>query len=210
MPTIDTGCVARPNRLAATVLVGVVLLGACTSGNASKPANHTATTSAHTPTSTAILGSSDRNTPPAPFHPVGAQVSEVSHLRKFLAAYNAGQLNAALAQFSDNQALGFSDCDYQTQQVIEGHGRAELSRWLQTNIAHHDRLIGAGVFSANADQPVLGVSFLRRSSDVLTRAGHPDGITPTLGAKVKFDPTGLITEFNNGPAGGSADACHIR
>ena len=198
---------ARPNRLAAIALGGVFLLGACTSGNAGKPANRTAAMFAQPSTSIAIVGPSDRNAPATPFHPVGAQVSEASHLWKFLAAYNAGQLNAALAQFSDNQPVGFSDCDYQTQQVTEGHGRAELTRWLRTNIANHDRLIGAHVFSANPDQPVLGVSFLRRSSDVLTRAGHPHGITPTLGAKVKFDPTGMITEFNNGPAGGSADAC---
>ena len=188
------------------MLGGLSLLSACTDSNAGQPTNHSSTTSAAAPSSATTVEQPDQRS----FHPVGAQVSEVSHLQEFLAAYNAGQPNTALAQFSRSQPLGFSDCDYQTQQVIEGHGRAQLANWLQANIAHHDQFTGANIFSASPDQPVLGVSFRRRTSDVLTRAGHPDGITPSLGAKVKFDRTGMITEFNNGPVGGPPDACRIR
>lgn len=87
----------------------------------------------------------------------------------------------------------------------------KLTAWLGRNIAHHDRLVVANIGDANPDQPlgVLGVSFSRRSSDAIAHAGHPNGITPTLGAKVKFDVSGLITEFNNGPYGGAPDGCRI-
>lgn len=212
-PGADTGRMARPKRAAVAVLGGLSLLSACTiGGNADKPTSHWTTTTAATLSSTPAtkLAPSAHNRPAAEFHPVGTQVSEAAHLRKFLAAYNAGQLTTALAQFSRAQQLGFSDCDYQTRQLIAGHGRAALGSWLQTNIAHHDRLIGANIFSASPGQPVLGVSFHRRSSDVLARAGHPDGITPALAAKVKFDRSGRITEFNNGPGGGPPDACQTK
>ncbi len=88
---------------------------------------------------------------------------------------------------------------------------AKLTAWLRQNIAHHDRLVVASIVDANPEQPVgvLGVSFSRRSSDAIAHAGHPNGITPTLGAKVIFDGAGLITEFANGPYGGAPDGCRI-
>ncbi len=133
----------------------------------------------------------------------------MANLRRFITAYNAGSADGALAQVSPTQPLAFSDCDYATQQLVYGHGRVQLTNWLRTNIADHDRLTIDNI-DANPDQPlgVLGVSFSRRSSDAITRSGHPNGITPVLGAKVKFDRDGLLTEFNNGPYGGG-DACLI-
>jgi hypothetical protein len=88
--------------------------------------------------------------------------------------------------------VGFSDCDYTTQQLVDGRGRAKLTAWLSRNIAQHDRLDVADIFDANPDQPigVLGVSFSRRSSDAIARAGYATGITPTLGAGHNSTPTG--------------------
>ncbi len=88
--------------------------------------------------------------------------------------------------------MGFSDCDYTTQQLVDGRGRAKLTAWLSRNIAQHDRLDVADIFDANPDQPigVLGVSFSRRSSDAIARAGYATGITPTLGAGHNSTPTG--------------------
>ena len=148
---------------------------------------------------------------PRTFQVTGAQAAEVAHLMNFVSAYNAGDAQGALSQFSRTEPVGFSDCDYTTQQLVDGHGRVKLTAWLGRNIAHHDRLVVAGIFDANPEQPVgvLGVSFSRRSSDAIAHAGHPNGITPTLGAKVKFDGAGLITEFNNGPYGGAPDGCRI-
>lgn len=183
-------------------------MGACTAGGGEKPQNHTSSTSSFRFSPDASAGST-RQSRLLTFHPVGVQVVEVSHLQRFLTAYNAGQVHTALAQFSRTQTLGFSDCDYSAQQVVAGHGRARLANWLQTNVADHDRLAVAHIYGADPDQPVLGVSFSRRSSDSITHAGHPDGITPPIGAKVKFDQTGLITQFNNGPVGGPPDSCRI-
>lgn len=139
------------------------------------------------------------------------QAAQLTHVKGFIAAYNAGDVRSALSHFSQAKPVGFSDCDYTTQQLVNGHGRVQLTAWLSRNIAQHDRLVIANVFDANPDQPlgVLGVSFSRRSSDAIARAGRPNGITPTLGAKVIFDGAGLITEFANGPYGGAPDFCRI-
>lgn len=139
------------------------------------------------------------------------QAAQLTHVKGFIAAYNAGDVEGALSHFSQAKPVGFSDCDYTTQQLVNGHGRVQLTAWLSRNIAQHDRLVVANVFDANPDQPigVLGVSFSRRSSDAIARAGRPNGITPTLGAKVTFDGAGLITGFGNGPYGGAWDGCRI-
>lgn len=160
-------------------------------------------------TSRASTGPSSQSQPLLTFQPAGAQVAEVSHLQKFLTAYNAGHMRTALAQFSRGQPLGFSDCEYPAERVVAGHGRAQLTSWLQTNLAQHDHLTVAHIFGANPNQAVLGVSFSQRTSDSITRAGHPNGITPPTSAKVKFDRKGLLIQFNNGPFGGSPDGCRI-
>ncbi|MDQ6656935.1 MAG: hypothetical protein M3Z00_01655, partial [Actinomycetota bacterium] len=139
------------------------------------------------------------------------QAAERSHLERFIVAYNAGDVEGGLAQFSRTQPVAFSDCDYTTQQLVDGHGTAKLTAWLRRNTAQHDRLGITNIVDENFGQPlgVLGVSVSRRSSDAIARAGHPKGITPSTGAKVIFDATGLITEFNNGPYGGPPNACRI-
>lgn len=140
-----------------------------------------------------------------------AQAAEAEHLRWFIGAYDAGDIRTALAQFSPGQNVSFSDCDYARQQVVDGHGRAQLTAWLRRNIALHDRLAVDTIVDANPDQPigVLGVRFSRRSNDAITRAGHPNGITPAVAAKVKFDDAGRITAFGNGPYGGPASSCKV-
>ncbi len=139
------------------------------------------------------------------------QAAQLTHVKGFIAAYNAGDVQGAISHFSQAQPVGFSDCDYTTQQLVQGRGREQLTAWLSRNIAQHDRLVVASIVDANPDQPigVLGVSFSRRSSDAIARAGRPNGITPTASAKVIFDGAGLITEFANGPYGGPPDGCRI-
>lgn len=139
-----------------------------------------------------------------------AQAAEETHLRRFIAAYNAGDLRAALDQFASTANIGFSDCDYASGQLVDGQGHAQVTAWLRRNIAQHDHLVIGFVSNSNAAQVgVLGVTFSGRSSDIIARAGHPDGIAPSTGAKVKFASNDLITEFNNGPHGGPPDACRV-
>lgn len=217
-----TEIVRRSARTVTTLVIAITALwlAVCTASS----------TSQTSPTSTSTSGSSAQHSessrPAAPnrpatsdapqasptFHATGAvQIAEVSHLTRFIHAYNSGDLQVALAQFSRTKPVGFSDCDYATHQLVDGRGRAQLTAWLRDNLARHDRLILGGIFNDNPDQPlgVLGVSFSRRSSDAIAHAGHPNGITPSTGAKVKFDAGGLITEFNNGPYGGLPDSCRI-
>ncbi|MDX6245818.1 MAG: hypothetical protein QOE76_3541 [Frankiales bacterium] len=131
-------------------------------------------------------------------------------MKGFIRAYNAGDLAGAVSQFSHGQALGFSDCDYSTQQLVDGHGRAALVAWLRRSLADQDRLTIGDIAGSPPDQiGVLGVAFSRRTGDSIARAGHPSGITPSSGAKIKFDSVGLITEFNNGPLGGAQDGCRL-
>lgn len=112
-----------------------------------------------------------------------------------ISAYNAGHLQTALSQFSRTQAVGFSDCDYATQQLVDGQGIVQIAAWLRQNIADHDRLIVVQVLNQNPDQSlgVLGVSFSKRSSNSIARAGRTNGMTLTASAKVKFDSSGLMT-----------------
>jgi hypothetical protein len=76
-------------------------------------------------------------------------------VKGFIRAYNAGDLTSAVSQFSHAQALGFSDCDYSTQQLVDWHRRAALVAWLRQSVADHDRLTigdiaGTGLL-ANSD-----------------------------------------------------------
>jgi hypothetical protein len=131
-------------------------------------------------------------------------------VKGFVRAYNAGDLAGALSQFSRGQAVGFSDCDYSTQLLVDGQGRAALMGWLRQSLADHGRLTVGDIAVSPRDQlGVLGVAFSRRTGDSIARAGHPNGITPSTGAKIKFDNAGLITEFNNGPYGGPQDRCRL-
>ncbi|MDX6255110.1 MAG: hypothetical protein QOJ11_1444 [Frankiales bacterium] len=135
---------------------------------------------------------------------------EVAHVRSFIRAYNAGDLAGALSQFSSGQAVAFSDCDYSTQQLVDGHGLAALTTWLRQSYADHDHLTVGDIVVPNADQHVLGVRFSRRTSDSISRGGHPNGITPSTAAKVTFDNAGLITGYGNGPYGGPPDGCRLK
>lgn len=145
----------------------------------------------------------------SPGPPAKSSSAEADHLMRFLNAYNAGDVAAAIAQFSRTATIGFSDCNYQTQQVVTGRGRTEIMNWLRAMAAEDDRLTLDRINYPKDDQPVLGVSFLNRNSLVITRAGHPNGITPKLAAKVKFDSTKLIIAFANGPGGGTSGACRL-
>jgi hypothetical protein len=213
--------VNRRRRVWLTVVaaIAVPLLAACTGGRASagpSSATHPPTqagpqSASTSPSAASDLASSRAPQSPSGFQPTGLQVVEVAHVKNFVRAYNAGNLAGTLAQFSRVKALHFSDCDYSTQQLVDGNGRAALTAWLRQSLADHDRLtIGDMAVSPPDQVGVLGVAFSRRSGDAIALAGHASGITPSVGAKIKFDNAGLITEFNNGPYGGPQDGCRLR
>ena len=145
-----------------------------------------------------------------PFRLTAGQARAVATVVAFLEAYNAGQLDAALALLADD-VVG-SDCDYREGRVILFQGKDQAVAWLRARLADHDRLIVAAIWNDNADQPmgahVVGVEYARRTSDTLRALGFPAGITPQLATKVGLTPTDdRIQAFANGPGGGSPDAC---
>ncbi len=159
-----------------------------------------------------------RALPPGTPTPGGAtlsarQAQEVAALTAFLAAYNAGDLDATLAAIAE--PWGWSDCDYARGAVVTGQGRDAFAAWLRQRFADHDQLTIGQVVLGGQDGLVMGVSFARRTSDTLRGQGLPDGIAPQLGAKIIFDytdpaipdPRGQMMRFANGPFGGSPESC---
>jgi len=142
------------------------------------------------------------------------QAQEVAVLVDFLRAYNAGRVGTALTLFKAPWV--WSDCDYRRGTVLAGQDKASLTRWLRQRSADHDRLDIGSIMVGTAQEEALGVTFKRRTSDTLRALGHPQGITPTLGAKVIFDGRSGMTarpsimRFVNGPYGGSLDFCRVR
>jgi len=141
------------------------------------------------------------------------QAREVAVLIAFIHAYNAGRVDTALALFGPPWV--WSDCDYRRVVVLAGQGKASLGRWLHQRSADHDRLDIGSITVGTVQEEALGVTFKWRTSDTLRALGHPQGIAPTLGAKVIFDGRSgearpSIMRFVNGPYGGSLDPCRVR
>lgn len=148
-----------------------------------------------------------------PFRVVAGQARGVATVVAFLQAYNAGQVDAALALLTD-EVVG-SDCDYRAGRVILFRGKEQAAAWLRDRVAEHDQLLLATIETLNPDlreggpgAHVVAVTYTRRTSDALRARGFPDGITPPAGTKVVFTLTDdRMKVFANGPGGGPPDAC---
>ena len=146
--------------------------------------------------------------------PVGApQARMVATLVAFLDAYNAGDVDRALALMTDDVSI--SDCDYRAPAVLSPIGRSAARQWLTDRAADHDRLILESVVNENPDPAsgshVVAVSYARRTSDTLRALGFPDGIEPQAATKAVFTATDdRLRAFANGPFGGPIDLCKPR
>jgi hypothetical protein len=143
---------------------------------------------------------------PATFSVNGAQAHQVAAVVNFVAAYNSGRPDDALALLSERVSV--SDCDYRKAVAVSYQGRSETERWLRERIADHDQLQLQSIWNQNPKDLAVGVVWSRRISDILKSLGFKSGITPQLGTKVVFDATtGRITGFANGPSGGDQRLC---
>lgn len=141
------------------------------------------------------------------------QAQAVATLAAFLRAFNAGEVDTALATFGE--PLSWSDCDYARGVGVSGTSRDSLGAWLRQRAADHDRLTLGEVTLGGPDGLIVGASFAHRASDTLRARGFPEGIAPQLAAKVVFDysnpasgsPRGLIGAFANGTVGGPTADC---
>jgi hypothetical protein len=152
-------------------------------------------------------GSPPTATPDARFVLRPQQADDLRVLMEFLHAYNAGQLDAALALL-DNTIVT-SDCDYEQVGAVAASGKRDAARWLQERIADHDHLEVATILNGNpGEELVVGVAYANRSSDTLRRLRFGQGIVPKTATKVVFraNPTRIVA-FANGPVGGDSDLC---
>lgn len=93
----------------------------------------------------------------------------------FFDAYNARQLDAALALMDEQGQI--SDCDFRANRQVLFKGKRQMADWLRQRFADHDQLI---VRKIDAGNSVAGVDFASRTSDTLRHLGYPDGITTNL------------------------------
>ena len=160
----------------------------------------------------AVARGSSGSSRPTIYNLVGRQAQEVAVATEFVNAFNAHNLQQALATFAPN-ALG-SDCDYRHGRVVLFKGKREIAGWLRKRFADDDHLGIARVSNGNAAQPVgvLAIDWAIRKSATLRRLGFPHGIVPQLSAKVVFRPgfPPRIGAFGNGPAGGDPSVCRPR
>lgn len=125
----------------------------------------------------------------------------------FLNAYDAGDLDAAMAALGPDP--GLSDCDYARQQTVDLRGRAQVASWLGQRFNDHSRIAWTEIWTDNPDpqSQAVGVTVVRVKSDSLAKLGFPDGVTSPVGIKVIFTEDHRIERFAMAPVGGPATAC---
>ena len=172
-----------------------------------------ALTSAPTPVPTTPSGSpvEEATTPPQPTLQPRVDcdlqfawcAAEVGAVLAFIRAYNAGDLDTAVALLDDR--VSASDCDYQRVRPIGFVGKWVVVDWLRQRMADHDQLT---VQEIEVSGDALGIVYSLRTSDTLRKLGFPDGIQPSAGTKVVVttDRKHLAT-FANGPVGGDPEVC---
>lgn len=195
-------------RTARAVLALAIIATACST------APPTSASSVPSPSSSASATPARAATSPTPppltFRVGAPQARMVTTLVAFLDAYNAGDVDRALALMTDDVSI--SDCDYRALRVLSPIGRIAARQWLSDRAADHDRLILDSVVNENPDPAsgshVVAVSYARRTSDTLRALGFPDGIEPRAATKAVFTATDdRLRAFANGPFSGPIDLC---
>lgn len=193
-------------------LLAVLLAAGCTGLPNTTSAPPTSSPAATVPSSPAPTAGPDASATPAAdvttgaasgdaFTVTGDEARAIATVVRFVDAINGGDLRAASDLMTTDASV--SDCDYATGAVIIRDGNDAASRWIADRIADHERLEILGIYNHNASfDRVVGVSFVRRSNDMLKRLGAPTGIVPSTDAKVVLtaDMTRIAT-FALGPGG---------
>ena len=122
-----------------------------------------------------------------------ARVRMIHNLVALLDDYNAARLSEAIALLTDD--VGWTDCDYQKQVVVNVTGKSNMTTYLRARFADHDMLTIGTVSNLNPEPSTnqsVGVDFSNRRSDTLKRLGLSAGIQGLLGAKFVFADDGRI------------------
>lgn len=160
--------------------------------------------------------STTRSNPAKTFALTATQAEEVSAVVEFTRASNAQRLSESLAFFAPGASV--SDCDYRRVRGVQFRGRRGIARWLRGRFADHDRLTIEEISDENRREPigVALVEYSKRTNDTLSALGFPDGVIPTVAAKVVFGigykvgrPIRLKA-FALGPGEGDSSICRAR
>lgn len=122
----------------------------------------------------------------------------------FLDAYNARELDRALALMTDDVRV--FDCDYRAGRQTTAYGKEQAAAWLRRGAADHDTLVLTELYFGTPTSAgfAVAVSYERRTSDTLRSLGFPNGIAPPGATKVVVTNAGdRISAFVNG----SANSC---
>jgi hypothetical protein len=117
-------------------------------------------------------------------------------LVRFVDAFNAGEVESALALLADD--IVGNDCDYGRRVLIEFRGKGEAEVWLRGRAADSDHLEIFRIYNENPDSGsgwrVVGVTWSRRTSRSLDSP-----LVSGIGAKVVFTDDGRqIRAFASG------------
>lgn len=109
----------------------------------------------------------------------------------FVAAFNAGDVDGALAVLSEDATV--KDCDYAKAGAPSFESRDHIRDWLQARAADHDQLTLAAMpmqmgKSYAALSPVAEIKLDRRASDTLAGLGFKRGVRPQPPVYAAFDP----------------------
>ena len=131
----------------------------------------------------------DVPSPGAPAFRLGAiWARQVATIMNFVGAYNARNLNAALALLDDDLP-SVSDCNYREGTGIRHNGKSGAAVWLQERFDDHDGITLGTVWKSGGSAP-MEVGWAKRTSDTLRSLGFADGIRPVLATKVQFSSEG--------------------
>jgi hypothetical protein len=129
-----------------------------------------------------------RTPAPTPFNE-GA-VHYVDTVRAFVAAYNAGRYDEAIALI-DERILFSGDCDYDGRKIYLISDHESATYWLRARIADHDRIDIVRFVDVPDGESTVGVEIVR-TSDTIRSGAYPGGsVRPRVPLYVRFSADGL-------------------
>src|SRR5205814_4878282 len=126
-------------RTARATLALAIITAACSSAPPSSAASVPSPPSSASATAARAATTPTPSPSPLTFRVGAPQTRMVATLVAFLDAYNAGDVERALALMTDDVSI--SDCDYRALAVLSPRGQIAARQWLSDRAADHDQLI---------------------------------------------------------------------
>jgi hypothetical protein len=127
-----------------------------------------------------------RTAAPTPFNEGAAFYAET--VRGFVAAYDRGDFDAALAFIDERFTFGV-DCDYESARFYYISDHESATYWLRDRLADHDRIDVLRFVDATGRDNAIGAD-IARSSDTIARRGYGTTVRPRVPLVVRFSLDG--------------------